>query len=168
MNLSYQVSTGDGVVAKAPKVETALRAYDQETNPEKALGFAYSDRAGLLMARDDSGRDVTMRHELAGRDMAVPEIQHAIGVVERHIMQRDQTQDMDNPLVGQGVPFERIRRITGYLVGSIDRFNNAKRAEEQDRVKHAVEPARIADQLAAAEQQRSQENSNQQIHHEDR
>ena len=37
-----------------------------------------------------------------------------------------------------GVPFERIRRITGYLVGTLDRFNNAKRAEEQDRVKHNV------------------------------
>lgn len=34
--------------------------------------------------------------------------------------------------------FERIRRITGYLVGTVDRFNNAKRAEEQDRVKHSV------------------------------
>ena len=32
--------------------------------------------------------------------------------------------------------FERIRRITGYLVGTIDRWNNAKRAEEHDRVKH--------------------------------
>ena len=37
-----------------------------------------------------------------------------------------------------GSPFERIRRITGYLVGTTDRFNNAKRAEEQDRVKHEV------------------------------
>lgn len=35
-----------------------------------------------------------------------------------------------------GQPFERIRRITGYLVGTLDRFNNAKRAEEHDRVKH--------------------------------
>ena len=35
-------------------------------------------------------------------------------------------------------PFERIRRITGYLVGTLDRFNDAKRAEERDRVKHAV------------------------------
>lgn len=34
------------------------------------------------------------------------------------------------------VNFERIRRITGYLVGTTDRFNNAKRAEEKDRVKH--------------------------------
>lgn len=37
-----------------------------------------------------------------------------------------------------GVPFERIRRITGYLVGTLDRFNDAKRAEEADRVKHHV------------------------------
>lgn len=34
--------------------------------------------------------------------------------------------------------FERIRRITGYLVGTTDRFNNAKRAEEHDRVKHGL------------------------------
>lgn len=39
---------------------------------------------------------------------------------------------------GQGVPFERIRRITGYLVGTLDRWNNAKQAEERDRVKHKV------------------------------
>lgn len=36
-------------------------------------------------------------------------------------------------------PFERIRRITGYLVGTLDRFNNAKRAEEADRVKHGID-----------------------------
>ena len=36
-----------------------------------------------------------------------------------------------------GHAFERIRRITGYLVGTLDRFNNAKRAEEHDRVRHA-------------------------------
>ena len=39
-------------------------------------------------------------------------------------------------LVGEGVRFERTRRITGYLVGDLSRFNNAKRAEVQDRVKH--------------------------------
>ena len=41
-------------------------------------------------------------------------------------------------MVGQGMGFERIRRITGYLVGTLDRFNNGKRAEERDRVKHSV------------------------------
>ena len=37
------------------------------------------------------------------------------------------------------VPFERIRRITGYLVGTVDRFNDAKRAEVRDRVKHSID-----------------------------
>ena len=41
--------------------------------------------------------------------------------------------------VGEGVGFERIRRITGYLVGTVDRFNNGKKAEEKDRVKHSLE-----------------------------
>ena len=40
------------------------------------------------------------------------------------------------PLIGQNVSFERIRRITGYLVGSVDRFNNAKRREVLDRKPH--------------------------------
>lgn len=44
----------------------------------------------------------------------------------------------DEKMVGEGVGFERIRRITGYLVGTLDRFNNAKRAEEKDRVKHGL------------------------------
>ena len=39
-------------------------------------------------------------------------------------------------VVGEGVKFDRIRRITGYLVGTLDRFNNAKKAEVKDRVKH--------------------------------
>lgn len=39
---------------------------------------------------------------------------------------------------GEGVKFERIRRITGYLVGTKDRFNDAKSAEERDRVKHSL------------------------------
>ena len=41
-------------------------------------------------------------------------------------------------MVGEGVGFERIRRITGYLVGTVDRFNNGKKAEERDRVKHST------------------------------
>ena len=42
-------------------------------------------------------------------------------------------------MIGEGVGFERIRRITGYLVGTLDRFNNGKRAEERDRVKHSIQ-----------------------------
>ncbi len=36
-------------------------------------------------------------------------------------------------------PFHRIRRITGYLVGTLERFNNGKAAEERDRVKHSLQ-----------------------------
>lgn len=43
---------------------------------------------------------------------------------------------MKEKKVGEGVGFERIRRITGYLVGTTERFNNGKKAEERDRVKH--------------------------------
>lgn len=45
----------------------------------------------------------------------------------------------DEKMVGEGVGFERIRRITGYLVGTVDRFNDAKRAEVEDRVKHSAD-----------------------------
>ena len=45
---------------------------------------------------------------------------------------------VNNGCVGGNVKFDRIRRITGYLVGTTDRFNNAKRAEEKDRVKHTM------------------------------
>lgn len=38
--------------------------------------------------------------------------------------------------IGQNVGFERIRRITGYLVGTMDKWNDAKKAEEAERVKH--------------------------------
>lgn len=40
---------------------------------------------------------------------------------------------------GKDVKFDRIRRITGYLVGTLDRFNTGKRAEEADRVKHGTD-----------------------------
>ena len=44
----------------------------------------------------------------------------------------------DNERLGEGVRFERIRRITGYLVGTMDKWNDAKKAEEHDRVKHSL------------------------------
>lgn len=47
-------------------------------------------------------------------------------------------QTKTNRRIGEGVRFQRIRRITGYLVGTTDRFNDAKRAEEHDRIHHGV------------------------------
>ena len=42
----------------------------------------------------------------------------------------------NDELRGRGIPFERIRRITGYLVGDVTRWNNGKQAELSDRVTH--------------------------------
>ena len=50
------------------------------------------------------------------------------------------------------IPFERIRRITGYLVGTLDRFNNAKRKEESERVKHGVSGVDISSEAQSAEE----------------
>ena len=48
------------------------------------------------------------------------------------------TRENGRAIIGKGVRFERIRRITGYLVGTVDRFNNAKLSELRDRVKHTA------------------------------
>ena len=51
------------------------------------------------------------------------------------------SEDEQDALLYYDVPpthFQRLRRITGYLVGTLDRWNNGKRAEEKDRVKHTV------------------------------
>lgn len=47
--------------------------------------------------------------------------------------------NVDECLRGKGVKFERIRRITGYLVGDLSRWNTGKKAEELDRVKHGAD-----------------------------
>ena len=49
-------------------------------------------------------------------------------------MKKDEIKEVKT--VGEGIGFERIRRITGYLVGTMDMWNDAKTAEEKDRVKH--------------------------------
>lgn len=55
--------------------------------------------------------------------------------------------------------FERLRRITGYLVGTLDRWNDAKKAEESARVKHSVNSAiNDAERLAALETQAMEHN----------
>ena len=50
----------------------------------------------------------------------------------------DDENDVNLEWVFDATPFERIRRITGYLVGTMDKWNNGKRAEEADRVKHGT------------------------------
>lgn len=62
-------------------------------------------------------------------------VDHGIKSTERCTMYIRLHAD-ENGIVGKGGKFERIRRVTGYLVGTLDRFNDAKRAEVRDRVKH--------------------------------
>ena len=59
-------------------------------------------------------------------------------VVELSIRRTENPDEYGITPVFEKVPFQRIRRITGYLVGTTDRFNNAKRAEVLDRVKHTT------------------------------
>ena len=49
--------------------------------------------------------------------------------------------------MGKGIVFERIRRITGYLTGSLSTWNSAKKAEERDRVKHGLGERREPDSV---------------------
>ena len=60
--------------------------------------------------------------------------------MENQAVEKDNEVILDNrdEKLGEGVGFERIRRITGYLVGTMDKWNDAKRAEERDRVKHSL------------------------------
>lgn len=63
---------------------------------------------------------------------------------EHYLLAKSMRFELDGEYVNVEVhsknrPFERIRRISGYLVGSLDKWNDAKRAEEADRVKHDLD-----------------------------
>lgn len=77
-------------------------------------------------------------------DMDMEELlQYVTQMQEHYLLMKSMTVELDGDYVNitihtKAQPFERLRRITGYLVGSMDRWNNAKRAEEHDRVKHDI------------------------------
>ena len=58
-----------------------------------------------------------------------------------------------------GEKFERLRRITGYLVGTLDRWNDGKKAEEKARVKHSVDGVYSCEEKAARESAKSEQKS---------
>ena len=83
---------------------------------------------------------------VTGADLAQKEIQSYVDYLEEKNGRKLSRLniDVDGDFVDLNykistVPFERIRRITGYLVGTMDRWNDAKTAEEADRVKHSAE-----------------------------
>ena len=76
--------------------------------------------------------------EIVQAAIAVMEQEEGRRVVEISIRRTGNPDEYGITPVFEKVPFQRIRRITGYLVGTLDRFNNAKRAEVEDRVKHTT------------------------------
>jgi len=68
---------------------------------------------------------------------------------ENAVMEKNNVTKLETGMIGEGLGFERIRRITGYLVGTLDRFNDGKRAEERDRVKHDVSSCSAVDSRSA-------------------
>ena len=83
---------------------------------------------------------VTITGEITDEELTIYLIQQQAQSTHR-IVKATVTVDgdfVDINSIYEVVPFDRIRRITGYLVGSTSRWNDAKRAEERDRVKHGV------------------------------
>lgn len=70
--------------------------------------------------------------------IAMMEQEEGRRVVELSIRRTGEPDEYGITPVFEAVPFQRLRRITGYLVGDVSRFNDGKRAEERDRVKHTV------------------------------
>lgn len=65
-------------------------------------------------------------------------VREKVGDVSSIVVTLCEDGDVDLTYSKHNLPFERIRRVTGYLVGSLERWNDAKQAEEHDRVKHEV------------------------------
>lgn len=81
----------------------------------------------------------------ASDELPTEELQQYVTLMREHyLLMKSMTVKLNGEYVDIAVhtrnqPFERLRRITGYLVGSMPRWNDAKRAEEADRVKHDIE-----------------------------
>ena len=76
--------------------------------------------------------------EIVQAAIAMMEREEGRRVVEISIRRTENPDEYGITPVFEKIPFQRIRRITGYLVGDLGRFNNAKRAEVLDRVKHGT------------------------------
>lgn len=84
-----------------------------------------------------------------------------LGEIAIHLLDEENAKKYynDHAYLFDGGKFERLRRITGYLVGTLDRWNDAKKAEEAARVKHSVNSSiDDAERLAALETQAMEQN----------
>lgn len=76
--------------------------------------------------------------EIVQAAIAMMEQEEGRKVVEITIRRTENPDEYGITPVFEKIPFKRIRRITGYLVGDLNRFNDAKSQEVRDRVKHSV------------------------------
>ena len=87
-----------------------------------------------------------MNYSIEGGELAQGEAEEYVRMLRaqhpdriiRHVTFKVDGEFVDASYTYDTVPFDRIRRITGYLVGSLDRFNDAKHAEVLDRVDHSI------------------------------
>jgi len=87
-----------------------------------------------------------MKYQVIGGQMSLEEMDSYVSMLKKKYPERlfkEVTFRIDGDFVDVSyqydvVPFDRIRRITGYLVGNMTRWNDGKKAEEADRVKHSV------------------------------
>lgn len=82
--------------------------------------------------------DVTIHGDICNDELAIY-LEQVQAKQKRKIIKADvivYSEGVDIKYILEEVPFERIRRITGYLVGTTDRWNNGKQAELKDRIKH--------------------------------
>ena len=76
--------------------------------------------------------------EIVEKAIAMMEREEGRNVVELTIRRTENPDEYGITPIFEKMPFQRIRRITGYLVGDLNRFNNAKLQEVVDRVKHSA------------------------------
>ena len=98
------------------------------------LPYIYEAKDGVLLKSnisiDEKEAEVYINHERKKYKIKPSWVECIINIKDDTV---DIRSHFNNP-----PKFQRIRRITGYLVGTLDRFNDAKRAEESERIKHKI------------------------------
>lgn len=142
----YNENANDGngsVEIEIVDYETLLKVYeDADHNADKFFGILpdyFHGRWQYADAPSDEYLSLVAAYETAdfivGRD---GDMDAEMKFIIDWAMKRKEANPKPPITVGEGVGFDRIRRVTGYLVGTVERFNDAKRAEERDRVKHTI------------------------------
>lgn len=120
----------------------------RESHPEKTLGFIIrsAEMEGILKISGNKYKGIELYFEessectLIDAMYAADELISELGTSDISVVYvyGDKDGKIYNYVLKGDYGFERIRRITGYLVGTLDRFNDAKKSEESERVKHKI------------------------------